>query len=419
MNGQKLQKRRNNLMLSKEEEIKMSKKATTRIRRYSKHSPMKEFALIFKILQLIGIKTFDCSDKRYGISSRDISTRNTEHKTFSCIKAYEYFIFILVCSKIFLNLLWVWLLPDKVNEFTHIFLVAILVLCYVSIYRRRRVLFRMAECITRIYRKLPPRSVERYKYLLITSFVFLEITTIASSVMLIYAEKNTSESQKSESELKLFMDSLSVEVSYCFLLARSVEILFYCITFAVLSLFTMYYGLACRFICSIIQRLLNKYKNNCLLQDVEGLIDIHGDIENCMSYMDEKLSFPAFLLVVMNMSGLFWASYKIVYFSDMNNYFFISMIYFTIFHSLLQLVMIISASITNELATKLKHFVRRLPYLFPTRHSEIKFKLKQNVMQDNYLTLWNIYVIHRSLIIASFGTLLTYGFLIGSLGKES
>ncbi|GFR24803.1 uncharacterized protein TNCT_271091 [Trichonephila clavata] len=277
----------------------------------------------------------------------------------------------------------------------------------------------MAECITRIYRILPHRNNERRKYLLIASFVFLEITAIASSVMLIYAENNTSKSQKSASELKLVLDSLSVELSYCILLARSVELMFHFITCTALSVFTLYYCLASRFIQDIIQRLLNKFKNNCLLQDVEGLIDIHGNIENCVSYMDEKLSFPAFLLVVMNMSGLFWASYKMAYFSDMNNCYFISMIYFTIFHSSLQLVMIISASITNELVTKLKHFVRRLPYLFPTRHSEIKFKLKQNVLQDNYLTLWNIYVINRSLIITSFGTLLTYGFLMGSLRKDS
>ncbi|GFU68509.1 hypothetical protein TNCV_323871 [Trichonephila clavipes] len=66
------------------------------------------------------------------------------------------------------------------------------------------------------------------------------------------------------------------------------------------------------------------------------------------------------------------------------------------------LLMIISASITNELATKMKHFVRRLPYLFSTRHEEIKFKLKQNLMQENCLTLWKTYVFDRSLAIASF-----------------
>ncbi|GFS49932.1 uncharacterized protein TNIN_63601 [Trichonephila inaurata madagascariensis] len=247
----------------------------------------------------------------------------------------------------------------------------------------------------------------------------MEMIAIASGVTETYAENNFAETQKSASELKLLMNSFGVELFYYFLFARGVELLFYFITCTVLSIFAVYYGLTCEFIRHIYQQLLNKLKSNCFLQDMEDLIDIYGEIENCMSYMDEKLSLPAFLLVVMNMSGLFWASYKIAYFSDMNDCYFISMICFTIFHSSIQLLMIVSASITNESVNKMKCLVRRLPYLFPMHYGEIKFKLKQNLMQDNNLTLWKTYVIDRSLAIASLGVLLTYGFLIGNLRKDS
>ncbi|GFS44561.1 uncharacterized protein TNIN_432991 [Trichonephila inaurata madagascariensis] len=417
MSGQPFQKGRNGLIFSKENEVKMSEKATDVIYCYSKHSIMKEFSMIFKILQFMGINTFDRSNLKYGIPLRNTSARNTTQKGFNCIKVYTYFTLTLVCTKFFLNLLWVWLLPDKITELIRSFLAVILTLFYVSVYRRRRVFLRISECIIRIYRKLPHRNINRRQYLFIIFFAFIEIITTALSVMEIYSGKNITIIQKSAAELLL--NSFGAELFYCFLLAHCVELLFYVITSTVLSVFTIYYGLTCEFVRDIIQQLLNKLKTNCFLQDVESLIDVYGDIENCMSYMDEKLSLPAFLLVVMNMSGLFWTSYKLVHLSDMNNYYFISLICFMIFHSSLQLLMIISASITNELATKMKHFVGRLPYIFPTRHQEIKFKLKQNLMQENYLTLWKTYVLDRSLAIASFGVLLTYGFLINNLREDS
>ncbi|GFR13129.1 uncharacterized protein TNCT_204181 [Trichonephila clavata] len=418
MREQPIQKRGNNLTLPKDIEVEISEKSTTGIRCYSKYSPMKEFFTIFKILQLTGINTDDISNRKYGISLRKMPARNTEHKTFSCRKAYEYFIFTVVCTKIFWNILWIWLLPDKLNELTHCFLVIISLLFYVSIYRRRQVLFRITENIIRIYRKLPHRNIKRKKYLFIISFAFFEMTAMAAGAMLVYAEKNTSKTQTIASKLKFSMNSLSFDVYFCFLLARCIELLFYVITVAVFSLFNLYYCFTCRLVRDINQKLLNKFKTNCFLQDVENLIDMYGDMENFMSYMDEELSFPAFLLVMLNMCGLFWGCYKITYLTSMGNYYFISTVFSTIFHFSLLLLLIISASITNELTTKMRHFVRRLPYLFPTRHEKIKFKLKQNMMQ-NYLTLWSVYVIDKSLAIASFGTLLTYGFLIGSLRKDT
>ncbi|GFT23569.1 uncharacterized protein NPIL_536471 [Nephila pilipes] len=84
-----------------------------------------------------------------------------------------------------------------------------------------------------------------------------------------------------------------------------------------------------------------------------------------------------------------------------------------------QLLVMIPAAETNEAASKTANFVQCLPYKFPSLHEEIKFLLKKNIIQDNRLTLWNMYVLDRSLIVTSLGSLLSYGVLIGTLGTES
>ncbi|GFW48147.1 hypothetical protein TNCV_4937531 [Trichonephila clavipes] len=54
-----------------------------------------------------------------------------------------------------------------------------------------------------------------------------------------------------------------------------------------------------------------------------------------------------------------------------------------------------------------------------TTQLEIKHRLKEYLTRETHLTLWKIYVIDMPLVITSFGTLLTYGMLLGTVGKTS
>ncbi|GFR14421.1 hypothetical protein TNCT_471 [Trichonephila clavata] len=84
----------------------------------------------------------------------------------------------------------------------------------------------------------------------------------------------------------------------------------------------------------------------------------------------------------------------------------------------IQLLIMASASVTNELASKVKCVMQCLPRS-SIQNPQRKFKFKKDLKQDNSLTLWKVYVMDRSLIITSIGTLLTYGILIGTLGKDT
>ncbi|GBM93615.1 hypothetical protein AVEN_202564-1 [Araneus ventricosus] len=95
----------------------------------------------------------------------------------------------------------------------------------------------------------------------------------------------------------------------------------------------------------------------------------------------------------------------------------LSMACYTSYHMLNLLLLIASASITNEAKDKTKRIINSLPYRIPALCKQIRCMIKGNYEQDNSLTLWNFCVLNRSTLTTSVGTLLTYGILLGTLGK--
>ncbi|GFV29858.1 uncharacterized protein TNCV_2083231 [Trichonephila clavipes] len=118
------------------------------------------------------------------------------------------------------------------------------------------------------------------------------------------------------------------------------------------------------------------------------------------------------------MAGLFWGGYRIAFYSDMTEIYFLSLLMPQLFNLSNQLLIMISASMTNELTSKVKCVMQCLPHRSSIQDPQRKFKFKKDLSQENSLTLWKVYVMDRFLIITSIGTLLTYGILIGTLGKN-
>ncbi|GFT17789.1 uncharacterized protein NPIL_599351 [Nephila pilipes] len=115
---------------------------------------------------------------------------------------------------------------------------------------------------------------------------------------------------------------------------------------------------------------------------------------------------------------MFWRSYRLTSYATINNEYLLSIICHVALYLLLMIMIIISASVTNELLSKVKQLMNNMPYRIPHQSGRIKCILRKNWIQDCSLTLWKVYIIDRSLILTSFGTLLTYGMLIGALGNS-
>ncbi|GFR25261.1 uncharacterized protein TNCT_67991 [Trichonephila clavata] len=153
-------------------------------------------------------------------------------------------------------------------------------------------------------------------------------------------------------------------------------------------------------------------------EDIINLLNEYGDIARNMRSLDENFSQPIFLTIVFTMAGLFGSGYRIAFHDDESKNHFFSLIIPLCFYLSVQLLIMLSASNTNELENKVKCFILCLPCSNSSKDPKKIFKFKKYLNHDNCLTLWKVYVVDRSLVITSIGTLLTYGILIGTLGKN-
>ncbi|GFU13153.1 uncharacterized protein NPIL_357541 [Nephila pilipes] len=215
------------------------------------------------------------------------------------------------------------------------------------------------------------------------------------------------------------VEFLKLPSSYWFVVFQGLEFLFLIITKVVLTLFVIYYSFICRYIQILLRYLLDQLKDKFIVEDFEKFVHIHENTLKIISDMNEHFSFLSFVAVIMSIVGLFWSGYRLAFNADMTPMYLISLIYYAVFYLTHQLLIMISAAKVNEEADKATAAAQCLPYRISNRHQEIKFTLKGSFVQNNRLTLWNIYVLDRSLIINCFGALLTYGILLGTLGKET
>ncbi|GFY50612.1 uncharacterized protein TNIN_467681 [Trichonephila inaurata madagascariensis] len=186
-----------------------------------------------------------------------------------------------------------------------------------------------------------------------------------------------------------------------------------------LSLFALYYILTCSFIRVLLEHALERIDSEILPEDLENLIVEYGDIARCMRIVDEHFSQPVFFAIFYTMIELFCGGYKVAFLSNMNTIDFLTLVMPQFYYLSIQLLVMVSASITNELASKVKCVMQGLPYENFIQDPQRRFKFEKDLNLDNSLTLWKVYVMDRSLIITSIGTLLTYGILIGTLGTTT
>ncbi|GIY08988.1 hypothetical protein CEXT_352011 [Caerostris extrusa] len=84
---------------------------------------------------------------------------------------------------------------------------------------------------------------------------------------------------------------------------------------------------------------------------------------------------------------------------------------------MLLLVTLLPAAAANQAAAAARETVMSLPGWFPKQYNTIKVHVRREFMHKTPLTLWRIYRIDKSMLINAIGTLISYGFLVGTLGR--
>ncbi|GFU27745.1 uncharacterized protein NPIL_336161 [Nephila pilipes] len=134
-----------------------------------------------------------------------------------------------------------------------------------------------------------------------------------------------------------------------------------------------------------------------------------------MALANEFLSYPALIIVLCNMGALFGFGYSVAVYSssDIETYF--VLIYGILQNGITVLSLMIPAARCNRALNLAQETIKSLPGWLPQHRKVLKMHIRQKHRKTFPLTLWNIYVIDESLLISAFGTLLTYGFLLGNI----
>ncbi|GFU06004.1 uncharacterized protein NPIL_164411 [Nephila pilipes] len=76
----------------------------------------------------------------------------------------------------------------------------------------------------------------------------------------------------------------------------------------------------------------------------------------------------------------------------------------------------ISGADCNRAAKQARDVIISLPGWFPQHYKMLKMHIRQKFLKKFALTLWKVYTINESLLMSALGTLVTYGFLVGTMG---
>ncbi|GBM03293.1 hypothetical protein AVEN_142575-1 [Araneus ventricosus] len=221
--------------------------------------------------------------------------------------------------------------------------------------------------------------------------------------------------QKYFSKMKSTSEYFEITPSNYFMIVEIFDVPFCFIVVVTQILFVTFYSFTCRNIQIALSYLRNQIYKASSPEGLQKSIAVHEKILREMSIFDKHFSFSAFLSVLLTMTIIFRSSYKLAFQKDLLQNLKLNMIASIIFYSSLQLTLMISASLTNEAVEETRYVLQESLKKYRICVFE-KLALKDE-MEDKKLTLWNICVVSRSLIISSIGTLLNYGILLGTLGK--
>ncbi|GBM45921.1 hypothetical protein AVEN_206463-1 [Araneus ventricosus] len=387
---------------SKNEDVKIVVKSSLTIPQSGSKSFMDDFRFIFMPFFLVGIEVQDTEDCASVRRSSRVCKKNSIRYFVRCCLAN--FIFVIFTLKILAKAYNATIGEEIRNQFPILIIGILKVTLYISIYRKRRHILKIMENLNQELKMFPKHNLRKEKYSLIAFFTFTSLFCVVWYVMDFHFGFGRKKNQQYIVGVLLRKPFIS-----CFVEIN--DFLFDFVGIIVVSSFTVFYMLVCILSRIIFQRIRDNLGLVRVLEDFQKLATFHEHILNILGYFDKNLSFSSFITILLTMIGIFRCGYSVAFIEDnstlLNAYMLSSMFLYMLF----QLLLMISGSITNEDANGTSNVLKkRYNKDFKSPKLEVDFS-------QNSLTLWRIYILDRSLIIASFGTLLTFGILLATLGK--
>ncbi|GBM03302.1 hypothetical protein AVEN_142582-1 [Araneus ventricosus] len=374
---------------------------------------MNELKMICVLFYLFGIYALDRSKISFPNPDKE---EMKNQRIIPCLRCFpKYIILIIFLLKITAALAGFNFEVDKKSAIARSLVATLVIILYVTVYRNRRVILRMTVKLSETAKIFPDFRLRRIKCAFITFFVFVIALTffkgIVNHLKPIVDKRNE---MRNFSEINATKASLNFQLYYQFLALKSIAFLFHITACTFLAVFTVFYCLVCIFLRKLFVELLHQIKTDHSINDFRRYLYVFRLISRIMKDMENFFSFSVFVMLLITMIGLFRAGYRLAFDPKTFQEKFLYLLFSGIYNMLLQVMIMISASIANEEAEKV---VESLPGLIPKHENDLKLEFKNEFQQHKSLSLWKIYTFDRSLLITSLGTLLTYGVLIGTLGR--
>ncbi|KAF8796831.1 hypothetical protein HNY73_001167 [Argiope bruennichi] len=309
-----------------------------------------------------------------------------------------------------------YILPGTKDEFGVLLIVIFQTTAHISLIRHRQNILLLLAKVSKIAKMMHFLEWKTLNILIISYVIYI----IGMNCILLMLVMN------SESKFKMLRrikqsNFVSDDLKYFYVIFRDAAgvLLVFLLHQLVLS-FTAYYLCICKCLKSFHLQFVSRSHSLILQHNIQYLLQIHHEIVETTSLADDFLSYPACITILNGMIGLFSFTYNFILelkvILNSNYLIIVGNITGILFYSTLLVVIILPGAAVNQAAWISKETAKCLPWRFPRHFMELKKILHQRSTFSGP-TLWKIYTIENSLLISAFGTLVTYGLLVGTLGS--
>ncbi|GBO40163.1 hypothetical protein AVEN_73136-1 [Araneus ventricosus] len=376
---------------------------------------VKVFRLVFILFYIVGIELPISPKRRKNRYPRTHRRDVRVHRILSyCRKCPKYFV-LIIFFVIVTEMVWdIINLEDKRTAATYFLLIVFTLILLISIHKSRRTMFQMTQMLSEVFKCFPRYNLNLVRYLSHALLVFSVIVSVYMAIVFNFHSTSLTYTEKRKfCENNVVTDFLNLQ-SYCFVTFQTVGCLTQAVGSILFSLFSVFYSLVCILVQVLLSHLLNKINKANSSEELHKPLFLFAIISRIMNCLEDTFSSSVFLETVMSMVGMFRAGYIVAFLSTVRLDY-LPQLLFGIVGFVHQLLIIISASSANEKAALT---MKSLSCRIPESETDLRFKLRRISGEHKSLSVWKIYVLDRSLVVTSVGTLVTYGMLIGTIGKD-
>ncbi|GFY58767.1 hypothetical protein TNIN_164281 [Trichonephila inaurata madagascariensis] len=381
-------------------------------KRYNSRRYPKELfnKMLWQLLFLFRMSGVYCEER--------VKSRNRRRFRHFVWKSMEYVYIIITILHFVMKLssvIFYMIVKEEITMILHVFLLDVLRICLL---KKKEAVFEMTKEVSRISEHYI--DLKAIKWIRCFNLFFLVVLLLCAITFVLEYHDDEMYVNWSKFLLKLNTKSNSQElVGILNICLKVLVISFNYNSHILLVLATVLFADACYVLEKIFKLVYSSLKTSVTESENCSAIQSYLAVLQVVEYVENSLSLIIFVVALCAMIGLFRGLVIVSFSKNLTPSLCTFLFCYIAGHLAVLFAVVLIASNVNQAAFNARSQVISLQEHAPfTKKRDLKWR-QLNIKRKVHLTLWNTYVIDRSLIWSAFATLLTYGILIGTLGIVS